>query len=76
MLKEWSKRCAAIGTGTEEVYLYTLLFADDQVITANDEDDASFMIRKLTEEYKKLGLKLNSNNTEYLRVRDIPRYFS
>jgi len=33
--------------------LYSLLFADNQVIFAQDEDDMRSMIKKLIEEYEK-----------------------
>jgi len=35
--------------------LYSLLFADNQVIFAQDEDDMRSMIKKLIEEYEKWG---------------------
>ena len=41
----------------------TLGFAD-QVLTAQDRDDMNYMIRKLTEEYKKWKLDININKTE------------
>ena len=48
--------------------LYTLLFADDQVLIAGDEEDASYMLGKLKEEYVKWGLEINFQKTEYLAL--------
>ena len=50
--------------------LYTLCFADDQVVIAQDEEDLSYMVRKLNEEYTKMGLEINIKKTEYLAIRD------
>ncbi|KAF2894990.1 hypothetical protein ILUMI_11190, partial [Ignelater luminosus] len=50
--------------------LYTILFADCQVIIAADEDDASYMFRKLKEEYESWSLLINMTKTEYLRVEE------
>jgi hypothetical protein len=33
--------------------VYSLNFADDQVLLAQDHDDVEYMARKLTEEYEK-----------------------
>ena len=48
-MKKFSKMGIAIGS----TCLYTLLFADDQVLIANDEDDIAYMTRKHIEEYRK-----------------------
>ncbi|XP_044755015.1 uncharacterized protein LOC123313968 [Coccinella septempunctata] len=48
--------------------LYTLHFADDQVIFAQDKDDIEFMTRKLMEEYHKWGLTVNMSKTQYMCV--------
>ena len=50
--------------------LYTLCFTDDQVVIAQDEEDLSYMIRKLNEGYTKMGLEMNIKKTEYLAIRD------
>lgn len=57
-----------MGIPVGEETLYTLLFADDQVIIASDEDDSSYMVRHLQEEYQKWGLTINTSKTEYLVV--------
>ena len=48
--------------------LFSLNFADDQVIFAGDEEDARYMIRKLEEEYKKWGLEMNLDKTKYMVI--------
>jgi hypothetical protein len=40
-------------------YVYSLNFADDQVLIAQDHDDMEFMAQKLKEEYEKWGLTMN-----------------
>jgi len=44
---------------------YTLQFADDQVIIANDKE---YITRKLQEEYKLWGLEINTEKTKYLPI--------
>ena len=52
----------------ENIFISNLPFADDQVIVAQDHEDADYMCRKLQEEYRKWGLKINPNKTEYMTV--------
>ena len=40
-------------------YVYSLNFADDQVLLAQDHHDMEYMARKLKEEYEKWGLAIN-----------------
>uniref|UniRef100_T1H9Z7 Reverse transcriptase domain-containing protein n=1 Tax=Rhodnius prolixus TaxID=13249 RepID=T1H9Z7_RHOPR len=66
-LKEWTKKCCKIGVQVGEgMYLHSLLFADDQVMIANDEEDINYMARNLAEEYRKWGLEINIEKTEYM----------
>lgn len=51
-----------------ETWLYTLQFADDQVVVANNKDDLTCMTRKLQEEYKKWRLEINTQKTKYLPI--------
>lgn len=67
-LKEWRAKCKGMGIPIGNDYLYTLHFADDQVICAQDEHDAQYMLNKLTDEYAKWGLDINVNKTEYMVV--------
>jgi len=48
-----------MGVELGEACLYTLQFADDQVVVINDKDDVAYMTRKLQEEYKKWKPELN-----------------
>ena len=48
--------------------MYTLQFADDQVVLAGDKEDLEYMTRKLTETYEKWGLDMNLNKTKYLFI--------
>lgn len=48
--------------------LHTLLFADDQVILAEDGEDVEYMVRKLIEEYDKWGLDVNLQKTKYMVI--------
>ena len=51
-----------VSVGRESIF--TLSFADDQVILAEDEVDTDYMLRKLYEEYEKWALTINSSKTE------------
>ena len=51
-----------IGDGSQDT-IYTVLFADDQVSITQEYEDMEFMVRKLFEEYKKWGLKINLEKT-------------
>ena len=48
--------------------IYSLNFADDQVLIAQDHDDIEYMARKLKEEYEKWGLYINIEKTKYLCI--------
>lgn len=68
-LRKWKKKCGPMGIELDDnSYLYSLQFADDQVIMANDKDDLEYMARKLQEEYEIWGLEMNTKKTEYLPV--------
>lgn len=47
--------------------MYSLLFTDDQVVTARSREDAKYMIRKPLEAFE-VGLRVNMNKTEYLVI--------
>jgi hypothetical protein len=57
-----------MGININEDYVYTLLFADDQVIIGEDEDDMNYIMRKLTEEYNNWGLEINFDQTQHMVV--------
>lgn len=52
----------------EDMILYTLFFADDQVVMAQEKIDVEYMARKLAEEYAKWGLNINFEKSSYLCV--------
>jgi hypothetical protein len=46
--RRWSQKCHTMVLPINQDYnLYNLLFADDQVIIAQDTEDAEYMLRKL-----------------------------
>lgn len=46
----------------------SMLFAYDRVVLAEDEDDASYIMRKVMEQYEKWGLEINVKKTQYTRM--------
>ena len=48
-----------MGIPVQNTYVYSLNFADDQVLLAQVRDDMEYMVRKLKEEYEKWGLATN-----------------
>lgn len=48
--------------------MYTFLFADDQLVVAEDKEDATYMVKKLIGEFNKWGPKLNIDNTQYMAM--------
>ena len=59
-LKNWKKKCGGMGIPLNDgTTLYTLCFADDQVVLAQDREDLEYMARNLIEEYSKWGLEVN-----------------
>lgn len=69
-LKAWKRKCGSMGVPVGDKVIFTLLFADDQVVLSTDQDDLNYMLRKLKEEYEKWGLAINMHKTEYLIVGD------
>jgi len=57
-----------MGIPIQNTHVYSLNFADDQVLIAQDHDDMEFMARKLKEEYEKWGLTMNLEKTKYIYV--------
>ncbi|XP_030746812.1 uncharacterized protein LOC115875485 [Sitophilus oryzae] len=57
-----------MGIEIDNESLFTLQFADDQIIVANDKDDMQYMLRKLIEEYGEWGLTVNIAKTKYLCI--------
>ena len=61
-LGEWKRKCQGMGIPLENITLYALQFADDQVVLAGNKD-LEYMKRKLNETYEKWGLDMNLNKT-------------
>ena len=57
--EEWELKCHGMGIPVENVTLYTLQFADDQVVLAGDKENLEYMTCKLKETYEKWDLDLN-----------------
>ena len=67
-LEEWKCKCSGMGIPLENTTLYTLQFADDQVVLAGDKERLKYMTHKLKETYEKWGLDMNLNKTKFLRI--------
>jgi hypothetical protein len=50
----------------DTITLYTIHFADDQVVLAGDKEDLEYMTRKLRGTYEKWGFDMNLNKIKYL----------
>lgn len=67
-LKLWKRKCKGMGVPINNRTIYTLQFADDQVLIAQEKEDLEYMTRKLREEYEKAGLYINIDKTKYLCI--------
>lgn len=66
VLQVWKRKCAGMGIPLDDnITLYTLQFADDQVLMAQDQEDIEYMTRKIKQDYEKWGLSLNLEKTVY-----------
>ena len=70
MLRDWKRKCEPMGIPIQNTYVYSLSFADDQVLLAEDHDDVEYMARKLKEEFEKWGLTINLEKTKYVCMGD------
>jgi hypothetical protein len=52
-------KCSEMGIPARNRIFHSLLFEDDQIIVAQDEDDMRCMMTRLTDEYKNGALALN-----------------
>ncbi|XP_044749678.1 uncharacterized protein LOC123310275 [Coccinella septempunctata] len=59
-----------MGIPLNDTNIYTLQFADDQIIVARDKEDLEYMTRKLKETYEYWGLEMNLEKTKYLCIGD------
>ncbi|XP_044744708.1 uncharacterized protein LOC123306668 [Coccinella septempunctata] len=65
-LNQWKRKCKGMGIDLGEMCLYTLQFADDQVIIANDKDDIESENYK--KGYQRWGLEISIQKTKYLPI--------
>jgi hypothetical protein len=72
-LENWQKKCARMGLETQDTTIYSMLFADDQLLIAQDYEDLEYMTRKLIDEYELWCLKLNIKKTKYMAIADTSR---
>jgi hypothetical protein len=47
----WKGKCFGMEYNVDNTTIYTLQFADDQVVMAQSKEDLEYMCRKLQEEY-------------------------
>jgi len=57
-----------MGYNVDNTTIYTLQFADDQVVMAQSKEDLEYMGRKLQEVYSKWGFNMNIAKTKYISV--------
>lgn len=67
-LEKWSRKCSSMGIWLNDSPVYTILFADDQVVMAEDQQDMTYMLNKLIEEYTKWGLEVNTEKTQSMVI--------
>jgi hypothetical protein len=53
VLGNWKRKCQPMGIPIQNTYVYSLNFADDQVLLTQDHDDMEYMAGKLKEGMKK-----------------------
>lgn len=54
------KKSEGIGLQLDNIILFTLHFANYQVLIAQDKEDLQYMVRKIKEEYEKRDLEMLS----------------
>lgn len=47
VLSQWNRSCSSMGIEIKNTIIHSLLFADDQVIMAQERDDIKFMTKKV-----------------------------
>jgi hypothetical protein len=52
-LEEWKRKCHGMGIPLGNITLYTLQFADDQVVLVGNKEDLEYTTCKLKESYDK-----------------------
>jgi hypothetical protein len=64
----WKRKCSGMGYNVDNTTIYTLQFADDQVVMAQSKEDLEYMCQKLQEEYFKWGPNMNIAKTKYMSL--------
>ena len=59
--------------GIGDTTIYSMLFADDQLLIAQDYEDLEYTTRNLIDNYELWGLKLNIKKTKYMTIGDTSR---
>ena len=72
-LKLWKRKCKHIGKQINNNTIYTLSFADDQLVVAQDYEDLEYMSRKLIAQYKNWGMDINKEKTKYMCIGGQPQ---
>jgi hypothetical protein len=67
-LNTCKRKCSGMGYNVDNTTIYTLQFADDQVVMAQSKEDLECMHRKFQEEYFKWGLNMNIAKTNYMSL--------
>ena len=68
VLRNWKRKCQPMGIPIQTTNVYSLSFADDQLLLVQDHGDLKYMARKLKEEYEKWGLAINLEKAKYVRM--------
>jgi hypothetical protein len=58
-LENWQKKFAKMGLEIQDTTIHSMIFADEQLIIAQDYEHLEYMTRKLIDEYDLRCLKLN-----------------
>jgi hypothetical protein len=53
-----------VGIPIQDTDLFSLNYADDQIVLSQDAFDPEYMMRKLKKSYSRSGLHVNFNKTE------------
>jgi len=61
------------GIGVQDTTIYSVLFADDQLLIAQDYEDVEYMTSKLIDEYELWDLKLYVERTKYMAIGETLR---
>jgi len=72
-LENLQKKCAKMGLEIQDTTIYSMVFADDELLIAQEYEALEYMTRKLIDEYEFWGLKLNVKKTKYMAIGDTSR---